>query len=379
MEDEIIACIREENAKYLQSGQISKYVFPLKRKEAHDKKIPHLIIRLFAVAFDSKNEVFYLVQKRSKHKRSYPEYFTDTASGHVLYQKNLDLNAIKINALRELEEEFGVAERHVKKVKFCNLKEEEDNLTKEISYTFLAVIDRDVMLVPDPIELDEHHSRFYTQGELEIILQNEKNIDRSKKIWKLLMKTNINDLFERSGDNGAQKSKIGLFIGRFQPLHHGHVFVLRNILNSCKKIKIGIGSSQLSDAENDPFSGDERRQFIEAALKRRNISPHRYEIFNIPDIFNAKKWISHVISIVGDIDVVYSNSNWVRALFSNEGYVVGKKIEIFKKKFNSSHVRQLIKKDNKSWKKLVPKEVIELMLQFNGLERIIHSSEKKSE
>ena len=39
MEKEILACIKEINLKYLESGQISKVVFPLERQEAHKKKL----------------------------------------------------------------------------------------------------------------------------------------------------------------------------------------------------------------------------------------------------------------------------------------------------------------------------------------------------
>ena len=61
MEEEILACIKEENIKFLESGQISKYVFPIPRKEAHLKKIPHLIVRVFIIAITPNGEIRYLV------------------------------------------------------------------------------------------------------------------------------------------------------------------------------------------------------------------------------------------------------------------------------------------------------------------------------
>ena len=137
-----------------------------------------------------------------------------------------------------------------------------------------------------------------------------------------------------------------LFIGRFQPLHHGHLYVLRTILKSYNKVKIGIGSSQLSNAINDPFTSEERKKFLNTALEKRNISSKRYEIYDIPDIFNAQKWVDHVISIVGEFSSVFSNSDWVRALFLNKDFKVEKKIAIFKKQFNANNIRNLIKKND---------------------------------
>ncbi|MHA1782425.1 MAG: hypothetical protein ACTSUL_03250, partial [Promethearchaeota archaeon] len=77
MKKEIIACVKEEHIKYLQAGQISKYVFPMERSIAHQKRIPHLITRFFILSINPKKEVLYLVQKRSKKKEDLPEYFTD--------------------------------------------------------------------------------------------------------------------------------------------------------------------------------------------------------------------------------------------------------------------------------------------------------------
>ncbi|MFX1236977.1 MAG: nicotinamide-nucleotide adenylyltransferase [Promethearchaeota archaeon] len=370
MDEEIIACIKESDIKYLESGQFSKYIFPLERREAHEKKVPHLIIRLFVVTFTPDNEILYLVQKRSKNKRSYQEYFTDSASGHVLYQDDLELNAIKKNALRELEEEFGINQKYIKIIKFRDLKVEHDKLTKEISFTFLAVVDSNAELNPDPIELDAKHSKFYTKKELISILDNEKNIDRSKSIWKTLLNKDLALYFKDTRILKRKKKEIALFIGRFQPLHHGHLYIIRNILKSCKKIKIGIGSSQLSYEKNNPFSGVERKQFIQAALNKRHIKKDQYEIFEIPDIYNAKKWVDHVVSITGEFDVIYSNSNWVRALFSNKEFDVGKKYELFKKEYCGSNIRNLIGKNEIGWKRLVPKEVIDLIQKFTGIERI---------
>ena len=70
------------------------------------------------------------------------------------------------------------------------------------------------------------------------------------------------------------------------------------------------------------------------------------------------------------VDILFSNSNWVRNLFNNEGYDVGKKLEIFKKKYNATNIRNLITRNKESWKSLVPKEVVQLMIEYNGIDRI---------
>ncbi|MFX0056791.1 MAG: nicotinamide-nucleotide adenylyltransferase [Candidatus Hodarchaeota archaeon] len=373
MENEILACIRDKDIKFLHSGQISKYIFPLERVQAHREKISHLIIRLFMVAILPKNQILYLVQRRGKKKKSFPNFFTDSASGHVIYKKNLNLRDIKEDAKRELKEEFGIAPKAIKKMNFYDLKAEENEKTTEIAYTFVGLVNHDILLNPNPEELDINDSRFYTKSELVNILQNEKNIDYSKEIWKELLNTDLITYFKKiktTTKKGNNNNGIGLFIGRFQPLHHGHIYIIKNILKSYEQIKIGIGSSQLSNKFNDPFTSDERKLFIEAALKKRMISPKKYTIYKIPDIFNAKLWVNHVVSIIGNFGILFSNSDWVRTLFQDAGYNVAKKITIFKKKYNGTNIRNLIKNDNDKWKMLVPKEVRVLMDKFDGINRI---------
>jgi len=370
MEKEILACIDNKNIKYLQSGQISKYVFPVSRKEAHHKNISHLIVRFFIIAVTPENELLYLVQKRGKNKQSYPEYYTDSVSGHLNYEKNLNLNKIKGNAIRELEEEFGIPKKAIQKIIFYDLGIEEDNYSQEIAYIFFGLVDYNVKLHTNPDELDIDKSKFYNQEQLKNILQNQQSVDYSKIIWKKLLSEDINSLFGKEKDLKKNKTEIALFIGRFQPLHHGHIYVIKKILKSYNLLKIGIGSSQLSHIINDPFSSDERKQFLIAALKKREISPDSYKIFEIPDIFNAQKWPTHVSSIVGEFDTVYSNSDWVRQLFQRNGINIGEKLVIFKNKFNGSHIRKLIVNDDNRWIRLVPKEVVNLIQEFNGVERI---------
>jgi len=373
MSEEIVACILDKNIRFLHSGQIAKYVFPMTRIKAHQKEISHLIIRFFVVSFSPNNQVLCLVQKRSKNKEIFPDYYTDSASGHVLYKKDLNLRDIEEEAKRELEEEFGIPPKSVEKLIFYDLISEEDKKSTEVAYVFLGLVKYNENLRPNPTELEIKESRFYDKSEMVNLLKNEKFVDHSKQIWLKILDMDLKVKFGldiKTTKKKASEKEIALFIGRFQPLHHGHIYILTKILKNYKKLKIGIGSSQLSKIKSDPFNYEERVNFISSALKKRGINPNRFEIFPIPDIFNANKWVDHVTSIVGEFDIIFSNSDWVRQLFQNNGIQVGEKIEIFKKKYNGSNVRKLIYKENKNWTSLVPKEIVNLIEEFNGIERI---------
>ncbi|MEM2917904.1 MAG: nicotinamide-nucleotide adenylyltransferase [Candidatus Altiarchaeota archaeon] len=169
--------------------------------------------------------------------------------------------------------------------------------------------------------------------------------------------------------------KIALIIGRFQPFHLGHLMLIKKASNSKDiiKIKIGIGSSQFKNTEENPFSAFERGEMIEKSL-RGNISIP-YEIFEIPDIGNDKKWVSHVEKIVGKFDVVYTNGKLEKRLFKDRNYEVRTTPLFNRKNYSGTEIRKRIISGRK-WKNLVPKGTLEVIEKINGEERIksLHSS-----
>ncbi|TFG00452.1 MAG: nicotinamide-nucleotide adenylyltransferase [Promethearchaeota archaeon] len=382
MEKEILACIKREHFKYLQSGQISKYIFPMERKKAHKEGIPHLIVRIFLIAQSPSNDIFFLVQRRGENKKAYPGYFTDTASGHIIYNENLDLECIKKNAFRELEEEFGINENDVKKLHFYDFKIEKDQFTPEIAYLFIGNIDYDTKFKPNPNELMIKESKFYSRSQLRDIVENEKAVDYSKEIWMELLNSDLQSYLNGHKDDMKSKAKTALFIGRFQPFHLGHLYVILEIFKQCEYLKIAIGSSQIDHTYDNPFTKNERKKFIERTLISEGIDKNVFTTYYIPDIFNANKWVNHVVSIVGDFDIVYG-SDWVRELFNKKGYEVVDKIRIYKDKYKygGENIRDLISKGNNEWKTLVPQEVITFMKEFNGIERIqkLYQNEEENE
>jgi nicotinamide-nucleotide adenylyltransferase len=158
-----------------------------------------------------------------------------------------------------------------------------------------------------------------------------------------------------------------LIIGRFQPLHLGHLKVIEVIANSkdVGKLIIGIGSSQFQNTKENPFSAKERREMIKRSLKI--YIP--YEIVEIPDIGDDEKWVSHVESLVGKFQVVYTNGALEKRLFREKGYEVRETKLFEREKFSGTEIRRRIVKGEK-WEDLVPKGTFEVMKKINAEERI---------
>jgi len=158
-----------------------------------------------------------------------------------------------------------------------------------------------------------------------------------------------------------------LFIGRFQPFHKGHLLFLQSICDQYDEIIIGIGSSQYSNTQENPFSYDERKMMIEKSLEEAGLT--NYRIVAIPDIHNPPQWVSHVISIVSDFDVVLSNNSLTKKLFSEKEYVV-KKTDLFSREnYSGKEIRKRMM-HNKSWENLVPEAVATIINNIDGLKRV---------
>lgn len=159
------------------------------------------------------------------------------------------------------------------------------------------------------------------------------------------------------------------YIGRFQPLHKGHVHAIKYILSNCEEIIIGIGSAQLSYSLKNPFTTGERMTMIRLALIENSIPLEKVWIIPIPDINNNNLWVSHVEALSPNFNVVFSNNSLVKLLFERAGYKVNPIPFIQRNEFSATHIRNLML-TNGNWKELVPKSVSEFIEKIDGVKRL---------
>ena len=159
--------------------------------------------------------------------------------------------------------------------------------------------------------------------------------------------------------------KRALFIGRFQPFHNAHLLDIKKILEEAGEIIIAVGSSQEKNTLENPFSYNERKQMIINVLKKNKI--RNFKIYQVPDLYNDKKWIEYIKKNLPKCDYVYSGNLWTLKCFMKFDSQV-KKIKLVKG-INSTIVRNKMIK-GKNWENLVPKEVVEYIGKIKGVERI---------
>lgn len=158
-----------------------------------------------------------------------------------------------------------------------------------------------------------------------------------------------------------------LFIGRFQPFHNGHLYVIKNNYEKVDTILIGLGSSQYGNSLENPFNETERKRMIDESLKYYGIT--NFEIISIPDIHNYPKWVDHVLSITSDFDEVISNSQLTKHLFKQKNIPVKETTYFKRDKYSGSEIRRRIINDLE-WESLVPPTVASIINEIDGIDRL---------
>jgi len=171
--------------------------------------------------------------------------------------------------------------------------------------------------------------------------------------------------------------KTGLFIGRFQPFHDGHLEVINRALKQVDVLKIAIGSAQAEGTMYNPFSSAERGEMIKRSL------PSRFKksvlIYILPDIDDPLAWPKYVKKVVGSFDILFTgNIDGVVKLF-REVYP-DMDMMMFGTSGNNlsgTEIRNRIASGKASWRKFVPKGTLKEMDEMIHPEEYIKNLYKK--
>jgi len=162
-------------------------------------------------------------------------------------------------------------------------------------------------------------------------------------------------------------SEHSLMIGRFQPLHNGHLEVIRKCAAESENLIIGIGSAQYSHECDNPFTAGERYLMIDEVMKAEKIS--NYCIVPIEDLKRYSLWVAQVESLAPPFSIVYSNNPLTRRLFSEAGYKLRESPLYNREMYSGTVVRQkMIEGDD--WRPLVPEKVAEVIEYIDGVKRL---------
>ena len=162
----------------------------------------------------------------------------------------------------------------------------------------------------------------------------------------------------------------GLYVGRFQPFHLGHLGAVKVGLKEADELVIVIGSAQYSHNLNNPFTAGERLVMIRNAIHEAKLSFSKLWIVPVPDVHLHMLWVSAVEGYTPKFTVCFSNEPLTKRLFSEAGYPV-REIEFFdRKQYVSTLIREKMLQGDDSWKMLVPKSVADFIIEIDGVNRL---------
>ncbi|MBS3137498.1 nicotinamide-nucleotide adenylyltransferase [Candidatus Woesearchaeota archaeon] len=167
-----------------------------------------------------------------------------------------------------------------------------------------------------------------------------------------------------------------LFIGRFQPFHLGHLHIVKQIIKEQGSIVIAIGSSQESDTLENPFTAEERKEMIEHVLDAESIDNKDYIICLVPDLGKHDKWVEHVISITGNISVIYTGSILTKRLFREKGFKIINLNRI--KDISATMIRERLVK-NQMIDKFIHPKIADFLKRINAGERLKDITRKETQ
>ncbi len=168
----------------------------------------------------------------------------------------------------------------------------------------------------------------------------------------------------------------GLLVGRMQPVHEGHLQVIKTILQEVDEVIIGIGSAQLSHTLKDPFTAGERVMMLTKALSENKISASKYYIIPIQDVECNSIWVAHIKMLTPPFECVYSGNPLVQRLFKESGYTVTQPPLFNREIYSGTEVRRRMLAGG-DWKSLIPQSVVEVITEIDGISRIKDLSKKE--
>ena len=163
--------------------------------------------------------------------------------------------------------------------------------------------------------------------------------------------------------------KHGLFVGRFQPVHKGHVEVIKRIMKEVDELVIVVGSSQYSHRLDNPFTAGERITMIRKALEEEGIQLPRIWIIPVPDVHQHALWVSQIVGYSPKFDVVYANEPLTRRLFIEAGFNVEPMPMIKREVYLATEIRKRMLA-GENWKELVPSSVAKFIKDIDGEVRL---------
>ncbi len=162
--------------------------------------------------------------------------------------------------------------------------------------------------------------------------------------------------------------KIGILVGRFQPLHKGHIEAIEFAENNSDKLYIIVGSAEKSNQKRNPFTFEERKKMIELAMIDRKLH-ESITIVPINDANNHTEWILSIKNVIGAYNIIFTNDEVTEKLFNKDETKVINVPLLDRNALSATEVRRRLELDEK-WETLVIPTVANYLKEIKAVKRI---------
>lgn len=162
----------------------------------------------------------------------------------------------------------------------------------------------------------------------------------------------------------------GLFVGRFQPFHKGHLATVKFVLTKVDQLVIVVGSAQKSNEPRNPFTAGERIMMIKGALDAdKQVDAKKVMIIPVPDVDIHSLWTRQVDMLVPKYDIVYANDPFTLMLFNQSGVKTVEPPLVDRSEMQATEIRKKMAM-GENWENFVPVAVERIIKEINGVSRV---------
>jgi nicotinamide-nucleotide adenylyltransferase len=162
----------------------------------------------------------------------------------------------------------------------------------------------------------------------------------------------------------------GIFIGRFQPFHLGHIAAIKFAFKKVDELAIVVGSAQASYESQNPFTAGERISMIKDSLNADDIIDCKKTlIIPVPDTNIHSTWTHSVDMLVPKYDVVFTNNAFTGYLFIQRNIKVTAPKLLERSDLSGTEIRRRMVK-NLKWTHLVTEQTQSVIREVGGVERL---------
>jgi nicotinamide-nucleotide adenylyltransferase len=206
-----------------------------------------------------------------------------------------------------------------------------------------------------------------------------------------------------TGDNES-KPRRAMLLGRYQPLHYGHLKAILEAAEDGYEPIIVVGSADKAWEEKNPLTAGERIEMIDAVMREyaeRLDYLDNYFVVPVPDIGRDRDYARHVEDYLPRFSIVYAGNLNTLNLFNGKRYRDNRKgikkpdyptkqlkrayVEVEKEdgskemmETSGTLIRQLMVEGNDLWKQLTPDIIADKCIEY-GMPQLLQDLKAEKE